>query len=233
MSDRRPTGRPGPSWRIFLAFLLMSAAAHAAVLIALGPRTSGTPPLRPAALEVVIQAPRSIVLETGKRASDAREANPARSVPARAALVESPRMLPRDSGFDLREPDAGASTAEPAASALASSAAAESPRREPHPATAVATAPSVSAAYLSTPAPRYPDAARSTGDQGTVTLRVRVARDGTASGVSVEKSSGSPHLDAAALEAVRAWRFVPARRGGDAVESWMLVPILFRLESPS
>jgi protein TonB len=51
--------------------------------------------------------------------------------------------------------------------------------------------------------------------------------------VAVEKSSGSPHLDAAALEAVKAWRFTPARRGADAVESWMLVPIVFRLDGAS
>ena len=95
------------------------------------------------------------------------------------------------------------------------------------------TAPSFSAAYLSNPAPRYPDAARRSGEQGTVTLRVQVARDGAPSRVAVEKSSGSPHLDAAALEAVKAWRFTPARRGGEAVESWMLVPIVFRLEGAS
>ena len=51
--------------------------------------------------------------------------------------------------------------------------------------------------------------------------------------MEVEKSSGSAHLDAAALEAVRGWRFVPARLGADAIEAWVLVPIVFRLEGPS
>jgi protein TonB len=91
----------------------------------------------------------------------------------------------------------------------------------------------VGAGYLRNPAPSYPEAARRSGAQGMVTLRVRVARDGAASSVTVEKSSGSPHLDAAAVEAVRAWRFAPARRGADAIESWMLVPIVFRLEGAS
>lgn len=94
-------------------------------------------------------------------------------------------------------------------------------------------APGSSAAYLSNPAPRYPDAARRSGEQGTVMLRVQVGRDGAPSRVLVENSSGSPHLDAAALQAVRAWRFTPARRGADAVESWMLVPIVFRLDGAS
>jgi protein TonB len=63
-----------------------------------------------------------------------------------------------------------------------------------------------------------------------VTLRVLVARDGTVARVEVEQSSGSPHLDAAARETVKAWRFTPARRGGEAIESWMVVPVVFRLE---
>lgn len=91
----------------------------------------------------------------------------------------------------------------------------------------------IGAAYLRNPAPRYPVTSQRAGEQGTVTLRVRVAVDGSASRVAVEKSSGSPHLDAAALEAVKAWRFAPARRGVDAVESWMLVPVVFRLQDSS
>jgi protein TonB len=60
-----------------------------------------------------------------------------------------------------------------------------------------------------------------------------VTREGSAASVSVEKSSGSASLDDAALEAVRNWRFVPARRGAQAVEAWHLVPIVFKLEGTS
>lgn len=106
--------------------------------------------------------------------------------------------------------------------------------REPGESSAAAAQPArVGAAYLSSPAPSYPLASRRAGEQGTVLLRVRVASDGSAASVAVEQSSGSPHLDAAALEAVKAWRFRPARRGADAIESWMLVPVVFRLEGPS
>ena len=58
-------------------------------------------------------------------------------------------------------------------------------------------------------------------------------REGSAARVELDKSSGSTHLDAAARETVKAWRFTPARRGGEAVESWMVVPVVFRLEGPS
>jgi periplasmic protein TonB len=51
--------------------------------------------------------------------------------------------------------------------------------------------------------------------------------------VSIETSSGSTSLDEAALEAVRKWHFVPARRGAQAVEAWHLVPIVFKLEGGS
>lgn len=104
------------------------------------------------------------------------------------------------------------------------------PEQRPEMASAAVTPSSYKAAYLSNPAPLYPLASRRAGEEGTVTLRVRVAPDGLATSVEVERSSGSPHLDAAALEAVKGWRFTPARRGADAVESWMLVPVVFRLE---
>lgn len=91
-------------------------------------------------------------------------------------------------------------------------------------------APSFNAAYLRNPAPRYPLVARRNGEQGTVTLRVLVSRDGLPASVDIERTSGSPPLDNAAREAVRSWRFAPARRGAQAVEAWVLVPIVFRLE---
>lgn len=33
------------------------------------------------------------------------------------------------------------------------------------------------------------------------------------------------------VETVRKWKFVPARRGSQAIGAWMLVPILFNLRS--
>lgn len=31
------------------------------------------------------------------------------------------------------------------------------------------------------------------------------------------------------MDAVRGWRFVPARRGEQAVEAWVRIPLVFRL----
>ena len=60
-------------------------------------------------------------------------------------------------------------------------------------------------------------------------LRVHVLADGRIGDVLVEHSAGHPDLDQAAMEAVRRWRFEPARRGADAVAMWVLLPVEFRL----
>jgi protein TonB len=46
----------------------------------------------------------------------------------------------------------------------------------------------------------------------------------------VKKSAGHPDLDAAAADAVRRWRFEPARRGDEPVAMWVLLPVEFKLQ---
>ncbi|HKC07317.1 MAG TPA: energy transducer TonB [Methylomirabilota bacterium] len=77
--------------------------------------------------------------------------------------------------------------------------------------------------------PAYPSAPRRLGIQGTTMLRVHVLADGRIGDLLVERSAGHPDLDQAAMEAVRRWRFEPARRGHDAVAMWVLLPVEFRL----
>ena len=84
--------------------------------------------------------------------------------------------------------------------------------------------------YARNPPPVYPASARRRAQQGTVTVRVLVGADGSVERAEISDSSGIDSLDDAALETVRSrWRFVPARQGGSAVESWVLVPIRFAL----
>ena len=90
--------------------------------------------------------------------------------------------------------------------------------------------PNYDAAYLSNPPPPYPAAARRLKLQGTVTVRVMVSADGRPTRVTLEKGSGARILDDAALEAVRHWSFVPARRGDKAIAAAKVdVPVRFRL----
>jgi len=85
--------------------------------------------------------------------------------------------------------------------------------------------------YLQNPKPVYPPMSRRLGEEGKVILRVRVSAAGTAQEVEIKQGSGFSRLDAAARDAVSRWRFVPAKRGDEAVESWVAVPIQFALES--
>lgn len=99
------------------------------------------------------------------------------------------------------------------------------------PAPAPVTAARFDADYLHNPKPVYPVFSRRMNEEGKVQLRVRVSADGAALEVEIRQSSGFPRLDAAAREAVSKWRFVPAKRGDEAVESWVGVPIVFKLDT--
>ncbi len=90
--------------------------------------------------------------------------------------------------------------------------------------------PVFNADYLDNPAPAYPSLSRRSGEQGRVMLRVLVSAVGRADDAQVRTSSGSARLDEAARSTVLRWKFVPARRGDEAVPAWVLIPITFRLE---
>jgi protein TonB len=95
---------------------------------------------------------------------------------------------------------------------------------------AVLTAARFDAAYLQNPKPVYPAISRRLGEEGKVVLRVHVEESGLATEVTINTSSHFSRLDNAAVEAIRQWRFVPARRGDVPVAAWVLVPIVFNLE---
>ena len=130
---------------------------------------------------------------------------------------------------------------------------APSPTARTRPARLVATPPSAAAAAPSVPAPSvaapsrasvlgaaqvttfstarptnrppaYPDAALRAGWQGVVWLIVDVGPDGRVATLVIERSSGYEVLDAAALDAVRAWTYAPRLVDG--------VPTLDRLRLP-
>jgi periplasmic protein TonB len=77
--------------------------------------------------------------------------------------------------------------------------------------------------------PAYPSSARNLGIQGTTLLHVLVSDTGRVAEVVVKQSAGHPDLDRAATDAVRRWRFEPARRGTEPVEMWVQLPFEFRL----
>jgi protein TonB len=59
-----------------------------------------------------------------------------------------------------------------------------------------------------------------------------VQADGLPAEISLNRSSGHPLLDRAALDAVRRWTFEPGRAAGVPVASLVVVPVRFSLEQP-
>ncbi|WP_432742697.1 energy transducer TonB [Methylobacter sp. G7] len=122
------------------------------------------------------------------------------------------------------------STAESAPAPVATSAAANTSSKATAE-TAPFTEANFNANYGSNPKPKYPGIATSRGWEGTVHLRVRVSVEGDSEDVTVQRSSGHDVLDEAAIEAVEKWKFMPAKRGGTAVASSVIVPIEFVLNN--
>jgi len=76
--------------------------------------------------------------------------------------------------------------------------------------------------------PDYPEEARRQGLAGEVELEIVVRRDGTVGDVRVLRRLGHG-LDERAIDAVRRWRFAPARRLGAPVDVVVEVAVEFRL----
>jgi protein TonB len=173
-----------------------------------------------AAPRVEAPAPEPTPVKAAPKPKPLRHAAPLRSEPPPIAAAPTPAPA--------AEPVAEAAPPPPPAPAAAPMAAIEP---TPAPAPVVVTPPVFNADYLANPAPPYPPLSRRIGEQGRVVLRVHVTPGGTVDEAQVRTSSGHARLDDSALETVKRWNFVPAKRGAEPVAAWVLVPISFGLES--
>jgi len=82
--------------------------------------------------------------------------------------------------------------------------------------------------YRICPAPPYPAAARARKLEGAALLLVQIDDAGRPTRVTLRRSTGSAVLDDAAVRAVWAWRFEPARAAGRAIAASVEVPVRFR-----
>lgn len=156
---------------------------------------------------------------------------------------ETPQQLPKPKpvvkqAYRKVEPSPQAVLTTPETAPEPTAALAPPPPTEPRatePVTAAQPAPVApphfNADYLNNPAPQYPAVSRRLREEGRVTLRVFVDAQGLPARIELRTSSGYERLDNVALETVRQWKFVPARRGDEAVSAWVLVPISFSLRS--
>lgn len=85
--------------------------------------------------------------------------------------------------------------------------------------------------FLTRYKPPYPQQARAQRLEGVVLVLVSVDTEGRVTGVSLRAGSGHAILDRAALEAVRTWRFTPARQGDRVIPANVELPIRFQFSA--
>lgn len=219
-------------WRRSGPFLLLAIALHALLLATPLSRLLDAAAPPPLPLDVtLVKAPEPLPVAS----PPPPKPHPAPAAPAPVPPRERPQRQPPPVLALAAEPTPAVvpTIAAPAVVAAPPTPVAEAPSR---PAPAAIAAPAISAArydaaYLQNPKPSYPALSRRLGEEGKVLLKVRVGSDGRPLMVDLEKSSNFERLDNAARQVVQGWRFVPARRGDEAVEATVIVPIVFRLDS--
>lgn len=207
--------------RLLAGFVLVSLAVHVVVFVWMPAWQHRMAEVLVPVLDVVLVAatPPAVVAEVAPLAPAA---------PQRRIEPQQPDPLPRTTlpAPAVTETAPAAAVASAEAPRVAVETKTPAVRAEPP-----ATPPLFNAAYLRNPAPVYPAIARRSGTEGTVMLKVLVNPEGVPVRVELDQSSGSQPLDGAALDAVKGWRFVPARRGVQNIEGWVRVPVVFKLES--
>jgi|GEM_PF-5546973 len=205
---------------------IVSAAAHAVLL--LGGVDNSEPAVR-----IVMPS-----VEVGLVRVIAREVSSANTAPAAPPLLQKqlhppepaapkqPSLLarPKETAKYATPPDAPATQLEPSCPVTVV-VNAETPTR-PSPATAsMAMAP----VCTFNPPPGYPASALRQGWEGEVWIHALIAADGLVQAASVEKTSGYPILDQAAIDAVETWRFQPAPASDSPMERPVSIPVQFKL----
>ena len=225
-----PQPRPThPEWRRSGQFFLLAIVLHAAILATplqgIADRLS---PLPPASLNVKLKtastpthlpvAPAATPKHLPTTSSRASPVPPTRTVLA----IENPAVTAITHAAPTTVPAQEVVPAPPVPPSARSSS-------TPTPLPSISAA-RFDAAYLNNPKPEYPAVSRRLGEEGRVLLKVRVSAEGLPATVDIETSSHFNRLDDAARRVVGRWRFIPARRGDEAIEASVMVPIVFRLE---
>lgn len=79
------------------------------------------------------------------------------------------------------------------------------------------------------PPPVYPVELRRAGKEGSVRLLAHIDSSGWVCTATVSRGAADARLNAAALESVRQWKFVPATKAGEPVEALISFQVTFHL----
>jgi TonB family protein len=78
--------------------------------------------------------------------------------------------------------------------------------------------------------PMYPQSAKAQGIEGTVLMKAIIAKDGSLLSLTVMNKLADPDLAAAALDAVKQWRYEPTLLNGEPVEVVTTITVNFTLQ---
>lgn len=207
---------------VFVLLLLLHLGAIAALVQADAAVTEPKIDMEPPKLQGVLIAPEPKMAPPPKA-----EPEPVKPQPAPKKPVQKPQRKPIQK---TPPPVAKAAAAAPVVApskAVSQKTASSSPAKTAEPTTQL---PSADAAGLNNKAPVYPMLSRKRKEQGTVWLLLLVSKDGVVTELKLKKTSGFARLDQAALQAVKKWKFQPARKQGQPIDYWYELPLKFSLQ---
>jgi periplasmic protein TonB len=228
--------RSPPTYK-FLIALLFSVVSHAVAMTLIDPGVTPAPATAPLRLSIHLTQTPATETNPPAAVTDNQVPRAPEQVPQAVPETKPKPVIKRVKRAQLPRPHPQASstptrpqTPAPAPEHPTVAAASQSPATTPAiPAMAVTTV-SRKVEYIYNPPPDYPPRARRLGLEGEVLVRTRVLENGECGELVLGQSSGYALLDQAALEAVRTWRFRPARRDDEEIVSWVEIPVRFRLE---
>ena len=97
-------------------------------------------------------------------------------------------------------------------------------------ASAPVSMPNSDAAELNNPKPPYPAISRKLREQGLVLLKACIGANGSLESLDLKQGSGYSRLDQVALQTVKQWRFIPAKKGNTPIPMCYELPVKFILE---
>jgi periplasmic protein TonB len=224
-------------------FVLVSVVVHAALVAALVVASSLTPGLLPAPREVLAfhSGERIIQLQDVDLPAPRRGASPRRTTSGPVALAqvaENAPIVPPAAVLPETGAEVDAGDARSIARALEQGAgevtglglpAVSAPAAPPRTVGPVRLHSGIDPPRkLADVPPAYPEVARQIRREGIVILEVVIDERGEVGSARVLRSVDL--LDGAALEAVRRWRFVPARLNGSPIPIVMTVTVAFTLQ---
>ncbi len=211
-------------------------AAHAIMLAAAWLHRNAPPPK-----EIEVQSITAQLIPPAPAAQPVAVQSAAQPAPPKPVPREKPKVEPKpvqkavkptpqpvaQSPSPTPAPAAADPTPAPAAPAPAAPAAAPGPARE----TMQVSAPkNVSALSCNFVKPTYPSMSRRRGETGTAYVHFIIGVTGKIESVQLQKSSGYPRLDEAALDATRASTCPPYIENGQAIRAAHTLPFNFTLD---